>query len=1126
MPRSERDKKDAERSNAQDLADRIRRHKLQKEQEEDEKEDEKRRRKVQEQENEEDDENLREDEEEQREDKRRENRNRKKENKDKDKKDNEGEEKDTSSNDDNSSKLQKSDKTENVKDSNKDIDQPIDDIKMNSDSANSNIKSNATKGANEKLDTDINTGAKNTGEATKKAGEKATGQVAEEAERAELSKALGSIDKGIASTGTTSAGTAAGTGATSAGTAGGTAAGTGATSAGTAGASAAGAGAGAGGTGTAVATAAGAKVASEAAAGAGTAGATAAGAGAAGAGIGIFGIVLIIILILIVVIGIIFFFITMPGMVVGKIGDAINSFRENVEAFMDGNNAAKIFVNREQVLGAAEYLNQMGYDLDGFGFLDDEVTKKMTAEYNEGTWASLKDWWSSIDESDSSNLPLKNFNTKSIQERKEENSNGKYQEVYLDKYDSSYNDSDIRNHILLAKDADGDITFAKSKYLATYLSAENAIYLLRNDNTDIFNRAAKRIGMNDTSRGSGLTYFINASDRNIADYVVNSSNINFKDPEGWFGYNRVNIFKASRTMVIKNADDGWFKSSNYTYSLDGWASRYGVPLQLSLALHLSSLAPDFALDVATRGTEDTTVEMGLVESENVNTKAVLYLDIGNGKQYYKIEKSESQYRLIKADGSVAIFEGTDTNGYFETGEDKTPTVISNAFGGNLATNEIGTFFDDVIDLDIDTEDFTKYIPIILSVKNHWYQDLDFKGCYEYTGTSDVNYMKYTINSDDSDILQKASDTIYVEETSLEGTIQQIAEPKIVGEPGEWIKELIDNNEYFKYDGTRKSDEPSKINFTDTAVDAIAMLEQIQGEDSQDIIRMFRELMASYDITFEEAEGTKLKKELFANIIRNYSGELLTDGEDCVYKANIPPTQTGFEEGLTVQASCKGKITYITKDAVCIEIDEPSKDYNKYTILISGFKVDETLGELQFVKEGIKLGETIKQDLKLVLRDENGAIVKNKYVVATFDDDSGNGSSTSLDSQTAQMYNMTAEQLDVLQACVRQEAGSSYKSNLAVMSCIMNRVKSGKNGWGNFGKNPYSQVTAPGQFTYSIDNLWKRYLHGNVPATTKKAVREGLQGKTIHKYYSFRTDSSQARRDHPNGEVIGGNWFFK
>lgn len=988
MPKFEKNKreqKEVERSNAQDLAARIRRHKLQKELEEDEKEEEKNRRREQEEETQEDDENLKEEEEEEErgrkkkkeeedeeeedeeegdeggeEDKEEEEKDEEEkhgEEKDEEKKDEEKkdvEEKDSSSSNENSSDSEELDKTENVQSSDNDINQQTDKIKVETENPNSNVKPNVAKGAGEETGSAVNTGAVNTGasvtEATggategsaagtaaevataKKVGEKVAEQAAEEAERAELAEIIGTSGAGEG----ISAGTAGATGGAGAGTA---------------------AGAGAG---------------------AGTAEAVA-GTGVTGAGIGVLGIALIIILILIVVIGIIFFFITMPGMVVGKIGDAINSFRENVEAFMDGNNAAKIFVNREQVLGAAEYLNQMGYDLDGFGFLDDEVKKKMTAQYNEGTWASIKDWWSSTDESDSSNLPLKNFNTKNLSERKEANDKGKYQEVYLDKYDSSYSDSDIRNHILLAKDADGEITFAKSKYLATYLSAENAIYLIRNDNTDIFNRAAKLIGINDANHGSGLMYFINASDRNIADYVANANNINFKDPEGWFGYNRVNIFKASKTMIIKNADDGWFKSSNYTYSLDGWASKYGVPLQLSLALHLSSLAPDFALDVATRGAEDTAVEMGLVENENINTKAVLYINLGNGKQYYKIEKAESKYRLIKTDGNVAVFEGTDVNGYFETGENNTPTVISNAFGGNLSAGEIGTFFDEVIALDIDTEDFTKYIPIILSVKDHWYQDLDFKGCYEYTGTTNTQYMKYTLDSDESNILQRAEDTIYVEETSSEGSIQQIAEPKVVGEPGEWIKGLIDNEKYYKYDGARKSDIKSKINFTESAVDAIAMLEQIKGEDSQDIIRMFKELMSSYNIYFLEAEGTKMKKDLFSKVIKNYSGTLLADGEDCVYKANIPPTQTGFNEDLVVQAPEKGKITYQTEDAVCIEFTDKSKPFYKYTLLISGFKVNENIGEQQGVKEGTELGKTIKQDLKLVLRDENGAIVKNKYV---------------------------------------------------------------------------------------------------------------------------------------------------
>lgn len=975
MPRFEHGKKDTEKTNAQDLAERIRKHKLQKEQEEDEKDEERRRRKAQQEDTEEDDENLKENQEEKREDKKKKKK-KKKEDEEEDEEDDdeaddeedeeedeeEHEDEDTSSdNQEKSSESEKSDTSSNEgnkddkENNNLDTNKETDKESTNPEETEPDLAQNMGENAGEKG------GAETTGE---------TGTTGAEAASA----------TGTETASTTAGGTVGGTGATAAG---GTAGGTGATEAG-------------GVVGTTAGTAEVAKVAKAAevaeaetagattitSAGAGTAGASAAGAGATvagagvtGAGIGILGIVLIVILIIIMVVGIIFFFVTMPGMVVGKIGDAINSFREKIEVFFDGNNAAEIFVNREQVIGAAEYVTQMGYDLVGFGFLDDKVTKKMTAEYNNGKWASLKNWWSSTNESDSSNLPLKSFSTKNLQQRKEENRNGQYQEVYLSKYKDSYSDKDIRKHILLAKNSDGDITFAKSKYLATYLSAENAIYLLRNDNTNIFNRAAKLIGMNDTKNGSGLTYFINASNRNITNYVTNASNIKFKNPEGWFGYNRVNIFKASKTMVIKNADDGWFKSSNYTYSLDGWASKYGVPLQLSLALHLSSLAPDFALQVARRGTEDTAVEMGLIENENVTVKSVLFIDIGNGKQYYRIQKSRKRYRFIKSDGTAAVFRGTDANGYFETGN-STPSTVIDAFGGNLSADEIDDFLNGVINLDIDINNFTKYIPIILSVTKHWYQDLDFNGCYRFTGVPETQYMKYTLDSNDSNILHQAEDTIYVEEISQQGVIEQTAEPKAIGEPGEWIKKQIDTKKYYKYDGAGEPKNKSKINFADSAVDAIAMLEQVGGKDSQDIIRMFKELMSSYNIYFLETEGTQMKKDLFSKVIRNYSGTLLTDGEDCVYKANIPPTQTGFDEDLIVQSPAKGKITYQMEDSICIEFTEKSEPFYKYTLLISGFKVNENIGSLD---EGTELGKTIRQDLKLVLRDENGAIVKNEYV---------------------------------------------------------------------------------------------------------------------------------------------------
>lgn len=999
------DEENNEKTNAEDLAQRIRRHKLEKEEEAEEEEEEKRRRRAQ-QETEEDDENLQEDDEKEDKDKKRK--------KEKDEKDDEEEE----------DKVDQDEAEDGI-----DKEESENELGNNSESDVSNSEDGIDSSQNLEPQTDgtagdVETGASSSPELGPELGsetgletEAATGAGADaglEAETAAGTNAGAGLEseiptvKGIdsklgseaaeeTSTGAglgtetaTGANAGAGLGAETAtganvgaglgaGTATGANAGAGLgaeTATGVNAGAGLGAGAATGGAEAAMGTTAGA---AGAGASAGASAGAAAGAGVAAAGIGVFGIVIIVILAIIIIIGIIFFFIAMPGMVVGKIADAINKFRENVEAFFDGNNAAKIFVNREQVLGAAEYLSQMGYDLQGYGFLDDNVEKKMTAELDTGTFASIKDWWSSTDESDSSGLPLKSFSDKNLDQRKSEDPQSEYQEVYLSKYKSSDSDSDIRKNILFAKKADGEITFAKSKYLATYLSADNAIYLIRNDNTDIFNRAANLIGMNDPSKGSGLVYFINAGDQDIKKYVVRGArNIKFRDADGWFNYNKVNVFRESRTMVIKNEDDGWFKSTNYTYSLDGWASKYGVPLQLSLALHLSSLAPDFALEVAERGTEDTAVEMGLVENEDITVEPALWLDLGEGKQYYKVSIFANQCSLVKENGDLVTIDESNPIGSFSIDENaEIPSVVVNAFEGKLTAEEVRTFLKEVCALDITTEDFTKLKPIILSVTDHWYQDLNFKGCYEYTGTPEIKYSKYSVDSGESEALKKGADAIYVKESDENGDIQQIAEPTLVGEPGEWIKNLIDNKEYYKYDGTRKSKEKSKIDFKDTAVDAIAMLEQINGDDAKDIIRMFKELMASYDIYFEESQGTKEKKELFSKIIRNYSGDLYSDGDDCYYKAIIPPSTKGFKEDLIVQSPIQGTVTYKTEDSVCIEITKEG-NLKGYTIFISGFTVNEDIYVGKTLENETELGKTRRQDLKLVLRDENGAIVKNKY----------------------------------------------------------------------------------------------------------------------------------------------------
>lgn len=97
-----------------------------------------------------------------------------------------------------------------------------------------------------------------------------------------------------------------------------------------------------------------------------------------------------------------------------------------------------------------------------------------------------------------------------------------------------------------------------------------------------------------------------------------------------------------------------------------------------------------------------------------------------------------------------------------------------------------------------------------------------------------------------------------------------------------------------------------------------------------------------------------------------------------------------------------------------------------------------------------------------------------------------------------------DQLDFICAVVAAECNSSYDGALAVISCVMNRVDSGK--WG--GRDAVSVLKAPGQFAAYLDGPYKRYLGGKYPGYVKQAVIDCMQnGKRSHPYQSFRAGSS-------------------
>lgn len=117
---------------------------------------------------------------------------------------------------------------------------------------------------------------------------------------------------------------------------------------------------------------------------------------------------------------------------------------------------------------------------------------------------------------------------------------------------------------------------------------------------------------------------------------------------------------------------------------------------------------------------------------------------------------------------------------------------------------------------------------------------------------------------------------------------------------------------------------------------------------------------------------------------------------------------------------------------------------------------------------------------------------------------------------------TQKQLELIWAIVAQEDNGSYEGALAVISSAMNRTESPK--WGYEGGNALAQLTAAGQYCYSIDNYWIPRLDGNVPAYVKQAVYDCLNnGIRNHTHTSFR--SRRQKTAGADAVQVGGNWYF-
>ena len=451
-----------------------------------------------------------------------------------------------------------------------------------------------------------------TGAAAETAGSTA-GATGAAAETAGAAAETAGAAAGTAGAAAETAGAAAGTTGAAAGTAG-AAAGTAGAAAGTAGAAAgtAGtAGAAAGATGAAAGTAGAAAGATGAAAGAtgAAAGATGAAAGtAAGAAVGVtitfVLVIMLVILIILAVIGLVAALMFLPSFTLSTVKEWIESAINVTMQWLGGGDSAK-FKQEEiaHVLDNATYIRRMGYNLYNDGY----IYKKLDQMEVEAKAAKKK---KEVDkETGLEKVKLGEITDSDVYVPEE----GIYEDESGNVKALSYENSPllmytwINGYTYFIDEMPG-IWFKIGKTLGKIGEATGNFFKWVGETVGLYNPTEE-----DKNKANGAIKFpgmLKIKDESRTDFVEKFAN---RAP-------KVTIDLDTYTMRTESKDFfGNNKSNvNYTYEIQGWIGRYGLPLNLLIAMHKATNAPDMLVELI----KGTKYENGKYEKTKLNIELV------------------------------------------------------------------------------------------------------------------------------------------------------------------------------------------------------------------------------------------------------------------------------------------------------------------------------------------------------------------------------------------------------------------------------------------------------------------------------------------------------------------------
>lgn len=157
----------------------------------------------------------------------------------------------------------------------------------------------------------------------------------------------------------------------------------------------------------------------------------------------------VVIVCIIIIIGIIMFIVTLPGLVMGKLKEFCKALGNYLAAFFGADTSKQI--DDEQIYETLDYLENMGFDLKGEGFL--------TGYMDEEKFDEAIDLY-----------------------RNDEDAFDDLDNKYSDLIDEKGDDLSFDDAQGLVRDSNDKIVLAESDFINTYIISENYIYTIKNEN--------------------------------------------------------------------------------------------------------------------------------------------------------------------------------------------------------------------------------------------------------------------------------------------------------------------------------------------------------------------------------------------------------------------------------------------------------------------------------------------------------------------------------------------------------------------------------------------------------------------------------------------------------------------